>query len=110
MKEFEGKYCIVTGAARGMGRQVAEKLAAQGAKLALMDINAELLGKTASEIAEAFDTQVISVPCDLSNQCSCVLCRYRDIPLDHRHSRRGMGSRDECEFEICIHAGVCVRP
>jgi len=68
MKEFEGKYCIVTGAARGMGRQVAEKLAAQGAKLALMDINADLLDKTASEIAEAFDTQVISVPCDLSKK------------------------------------------
>ena len=36
MKEFEGKYCIVTGSARGMGRQVAEKLAAQGAKLAVV--------------------------------------------------------------------------
>ncbi|MBR4079483.1 MAG: SDR family oxidoreductase, partial [Christensenellaceae bacterium] len=68
MKEFEGKYCIVTGSARGMGRQVAEKLAAQGARLALMDINKEMLDNTAAEIAEQYNTQAISVPCDLSKK------------------------------------------
>ncbi|MBR7185705.1 MAG: SDR family oxidoreductase [Clostridia bacterium] len=68
MKEFEGKYCIVTGSARGVGRQVAEKFAAQGARLALMDINAEMLDKTAAEIAEQYNTQVIAVPCDLSKK------------------------------------------
>ncbi|KAF2767476.1 NAD(P)-binding protein [Teratosphaeria nubilosa] len=45
-KRFEGKVCLITGAASGIGRATAERMAAMGAQLALADINAEGLAKT----------------------------------------------------------------
>lgn len=43
---FEGKCGIVTGAGSGIGRSTAEKLAKLGAKLLLVDYNAEALQET----------------------------------------------------------------
>ena len=37
MKRFEGKHVAVTGAARGIGRAIAERLASEGARLTLLD-------------------------------------------------------------------------
>lgn len=42
--------CLVTGAARGIGRCCAEMMAAQGAKVAVSDIDAAATRKTADEI------------------------------------------------------------
>ena len=47
---FDGKVCVVTGAASGIGRAVAKTLAASGAKLALSDINEEGLNETVEMI------------------------------------------------------------
>lgn len=43
-----GKLVIVTGAARGLGRAIAEALACAGADLALIDLNAAECGETAA--------------------------------------------------------------
>lgn len=45
MNRFEGKAVLVTGAASGIGRATAERLASEGAKVLACDINAELLNK-----------------------------------------------------------------
>lgn len=37
MKRFEGKRAVITGAAQGIGRRVAERMAAEGATLVLVD-------------------------------------------------------------------------
>jgi NAD(P)-dependent dehydrogenase (short-subunit alcohol dehydrogenase family) len=76
MKEFAGKHCVITGAARGIGRAVAERLASQGADIALMDINEELLQKTGAAL-ERYGTQIITVTCDLS----------RKTEIDHAMAR-----------------------
>ncbi|KAK3066949.1 hypothetical protein LTR53_016474 [Teratosphaeriaceae sp. CCFEE 6253] len=45
---FDGKVCLITGAASGIGRATAQKMALLGAKLALSDINQSGLDETNS--------------------------------------------------------------
>ncbi|MBC8207066.1 MAG: 3-oxoacyl-[acyl-carrier-protein] reductase [Kiritimatiellales bacterium] len=52
MGQFDGKIALVTGAARGIGQAIALKLAADGADLALCDLNAEWLEETAGKVKE----------------------------------------------------------
>jgi len=49
--DLEGKVALITGAAQGMGRAVAEKMAGAGARLALNDRNPQTLGATAAALA-----------------------------------------------------------
>jgi len=48
-----GKLALVTGAAQGLGRAIAETLAAEGARVLITDIN----GEGAHSVAEAIDAQ-----------------------------------------------------
>lgn len=47
---FDRRVALVTGAAQGIGRAVAERLAAEGAKVVLTDRNGETLAATVEEI------------------------------------------------------------
>lgn len=51
--DLSGRVAIVTGAARGIGRVVAERLCACGAKVACVDISAEVLAETVSAITQS---------------------------------------------------------
>jgi NAD(P)-dependent dehydrogenase (short-subunit alcohol dehydrogenase family) len=53
MKSFEGKTCIVTGAASGIGRCISGQLAASGATVFLADCNSALLEEAARHIIVA---------------------------------------------------------
>jgi pyridoxal 4-dehydrogenase len=60
--KLEGRVAIVTGAAQGIGRAVAEKLHAEGAQVAIADLN----GDGAQEVASQLDG--ISIQMDVSNE------------------------------------------
>ena len=64
MKTFKDKVAVITGAGSGIGRALAQELAASGAKLALSDINEAGLKKTAADLGLAEDrlmTRVLDV-------------------------------------------------
>jgi len=58
MKRLEGRLAVVTGAAAGIGRAIATRLAAEGARLALVDRDLANLEQTA-ELARQHSTEVL---------------------------------------------------
>jgi NAD(P)-dependent dehydrogenase (short-subunit alcohol dehydrogenase family) len=65
-----GEAALVTGAASGLGRATAQKLAALGANLCLVDLNAEGLAETAKLLADS-GVDVLIHPADLSDPAAC---------------------------------------
>jgi len=63
-RRLDGRTVMVTGAATGIGRAVADRLAQEGARLALTDIQADALERTASELRDAA-VDVVWVPGDI---------------------------------------------
>jgi len=66
MQRFEGKVAIVTGAASGLGRAVARRLASEGANVACIDLN----GPGAEETAGGLDGKAVALACDISDEAS----------------------------------------
>ena len=53
MNRFENRVAIVTGGADGLGKGIASKIAFEGGRLALFDINEDLLKQTVIELQES---------------------------------------------------------
>src|SRR5512144_1348418 len=51
MRTLQGKRALVTGGASGIGKAIAERLAAHGAELVLVDLNDETLHLAAAELS-----------------------------------------------------------
>ena len=65
MKEFRNKVAVVTGAASGMGKAVAERLAAEGMRVVLADVEADALAVVEHEFRTRGST-VLAVRTDVS--------------------------------------------
>jgi NAD(P)-dependent dehydrogenase (short-subunit alcohol dehydrogenase family) len=64
------RVAIITGAARGLGRAIAEALAAQGVALLLVDILADRLETTRAELTAA-GARATAFPTDISAKANC---------------------------------------
>ncbi|MBN1319756.1 MAG: 3-oxoacyl-[acyl-carrier-protein] reductase [Thermoleophilia bacterium] len=64
---LEGRVALVTGGARGIGRAIALRLAADGAKVGIVDL-ADNGAQTARDIAEAAGTATSFVKADISQE------------------------------------------
>jgi 3-oxoacyl-[acyl-carrier protein] reductase len=65
MGTLNGKVAIVTGAARGIGQKIAVKLASEGAKVAVIDLNAEWCAETV-EAVQAAGSEAIALGCNVA--------------------------------------------
>ena len=72
MRGLEEKVSFVTGAGRGIGRAIALRLAAEGAKVAVADLDEATATSTAAEIGE----RAIAVRLDVTDSAS-----IRDVLL-----------------------------
>jgi len=69
MSSLDGKIAIVTGSASGIGRQIALRVAREGAKVAVADLNLGAAQEVASEITRGGSTAIaIAVAMDVANE------------------------------------------
>lgn len=83
--ELQGKSIVVTGAARGLGQKIAETIAGQGAKVALVDRDSATLQETAQLCVAAGGVAAV-FPADVADEAAVVKL-FADV-------RREFGSVD----------------
>ncbi len=66
MGKFDGQVAIVTGAARGIGAAIARKLASEGARVGVFDLNLDGAATVVQEIRAA-GGEGLALACDVAN-------------------------------------------
>ena len=66
MMRFEDKVVLVTGAASGIGRASAERMASEGARIACVDLQAEALERSAERVRK-LGSEALALVCDVSD-------------------------------------------
>jgi len=66
---FAGKAAVVTGAASGIGRALAERFAGEGMRVVLADVETDALGRAVHELREA-GHDALGVPADVSDRAA----------------------------------------
>jgi NAD(P)-dependent dehydrogenase (short-subunit alcohol dehydrogenase family) len=94
MLRFENKVVLITGAASGLGKNLAENFAKEGAKLALVDINEKKLIQTKNELNLSED-RCITVVANVAKEA--------DIINYVQKTKEAYGQIDV----FCNNAGIC---
>jgi 2-dehydro-3-deoxy-L-rhamnonate dehydrogenase (NAD+) len=83
MLELDGQTAIVTGAATGIGKVIAKRLASAGARVVIADINDKAAAEAAERIGEnTFAVQLdVTDPASVQQAISSVLTRTQSIEI-----------------------------
>jgi NAD(P)-dependent dehydrogenase (short-subunit alcohol dehydrogenase family) len=76
VKDLTGKVALITGAAGGIGLGIARAFTEVGVKVALADIDEDILEKSAAELAES-GAEVVSVRLDVTDRAAWVAAAER---------------------------------
>lgn len=66
-RHLEDRVAVVTGAAHGIGRAIAERFAMEGAHVVLADIEGDEAARVAADLAAAFGVSAMAVPVDIGD-------------------------------------------
>ena len=78
---LKGKISIITGAASGFGKGIAEKFSKEGAKLILADINKDLLEKVSKDLNQDFLHTDVANSNSMQQLADYVLKKYETIDI-----------------------------
>jgi NAD(P)-dependent dehydrogenase (short-subunit alcohol dehydrogenase family) len=70
MRRLEGRVAFVTGAGRGIGRGIAQAMAEEGARLGLLDVDAQTVEDTASLLRDR-GAEVVAFQGDVTRRLDC---------------------------------------
>src|ERR1700736_4474581 len=80
-QKLKNDVAVVTGAARGIGLAIAERLARDGAKLVIADMDEAELDKATRHLGKEFGAEVVSYAGDLSSESAAK--GAIDLAVDH---------------------------
>ena len=83
-QRFDGQVAVVTGGAGGIGRAAAQRFAADGAKVVLVDLAGTELAESAAAVERA-GSEALTVEADVTRAID--VARYVQAALEHGHRR-----------------------
>src|SRR3954452_14823634 len=68
MAQLQNRVAIITGGGEGIGRGIARRFAAEGARVVVADVNADLGTATAATIADDFGVATLALATDVRDK------------------------------------------
>lgn len=100
MRDLAGRVAVVTGAGSGIGRALADHFAAQGMRVVLADVEADVLELTTKELASIYgEESLLAVPTDVGDVASvdalaaATLEHFRAVHVVCNNAGVGSGGR-----------------
>jgi NAD(P)-dependent dehydrogenase (short-subunit alcohol dehydrogenase family) len=111
MGAFEGKVAFVTGAASGIGKATAERLAGEGATVLVADLDADAGERVAADIGGRFVHLDVSDPAAWDSLVSGVLAETGPPVVAHLNAGVGTGEADvaaitDAQYRLIMGANV----
>jgi glucose 1-dehydrogenase len=81
LKRLQDRSAVVTGAARGIGRAIVERLIAEGANVLMCDVDEATLKQAANELAQPYATVDVSQVAEVGHMIETAVSRFGALDI-----------------------------